>query len=222
MNVDTQYIIEVAKKAGQAIMEIYEKTDGIQVKSKIDNSPLTNADIAAHETIISGLKSKFPDTPIISEEGNIGNPQKSEFSWLVDPLDGTKEFIKRNGMFTVNIALMKKDMDKWNPIIGVVHAPVLNKTWFGNTESDTAELIIKDNKPKIISVNKNIDNPIQLVASGGFSVGQVRPIFVTCLSITPNHATYIEMCNKAICSVTHEWQVAKFVMLLHSEQPDWL
>lgn len=166
MNVDTQYIIEVAKKAGQAIMEIYEKTDGIQVKSKIDNSPLTNADIAAHETIISGLKSKFPDTPIISEEGNIGNPQKSEFSWLVDPLDGTKEFIKRNGMFTVNIALMKKDMDKWNPIIGVVHAPVLNKTWFGNTESDTAELIIKDNKPKIISVNKNIDNPIQLVASG--------------------------------------------------------
>ena len=87
MNVDTQYIIEVSKKAGQAIMEIYEKTDGIQVKSKIDNSPLTNADIAAHETIISGLKSKFPDTPIISEEGNIGNPQKSEFSWLVDPLD---------------------------------------------------------------------------------------------------------------------------------------
>ena len=84
MNVDVQYIIEVAKKAGQTIMEIYEKIDEIQVKSKMDNSPLTNADIAAHETIISGLKSKFPDTPIISEEGNIGNPQKSEFSWLVD------------------------------------------------------------------------------------------------------------------------------------------
>ena len=166
MQADIQYIIEVAKEAGQAIMDIYDKKDGIQVKSKTDNSPLTNADIDAHETIISGLRLKYPNTPIVSEEGSIGDPTKTEFSWLVDPLDGTKEFIKRNGMFTVNIALMKKNLGKWDPVIGVLHAPVLDKTWFGNTEKNIAELTTRDGRKRIISVNKNIDNPIQLVASG--------------------------------------------------------
>ena len=166
MNIDTQFIIELAQKAGQAIMEIYDTVDGIFVESKLDNSPLTNADIAAHETIISGLRLENPNIPIVSEEGKIGNPKDSDFSWLVDPLDGTKEFIKRNGMFTVNIALMKKNKSRWDPIIGVVHSPVSNKTWFGNTEKRIAELTENDSQPRTISVSKTIDSPIQLVASG--------------------------------------------------------
>ena len=166
MQFDADYLFAVAKKAGLAIMEIYETTDSIEIQSKTDNSPLTNADIAAHETIISELTNKYPHIPIVSEEGRIGNPLDSEFSWLVDPLDGTKEFIKRNGMFTVNIALMKKNLKRWEPIIGIVHAPATNKTWIGNTQNSISQLIIENRPPKQISVINNITSPIKLVASG--------------------------------------------------------
>ena len=65
---------------------------------------------------IRGLEATYPDIPVVSEEGRVGDPNHSELAWLVDPLDGTKEFIKRNGMFTVNIALMKKEGSRWRPI----------------------------------------------------------------------------------------------------------
>jgi 3'(2'), 5'-bisphosphate nucleotidase len=93
---------------------------------------LTEADLAAHNIIVRELR-KIDNTPIVSEEGNEGDPMSSDTCWLVDPLDGTKEFIKRNGMFTVNIALMHRRKNRWNPIFGVVHAPVTKTTWFGGT-----------------------------------------------------------------------------------------
>ena len=116
MSFDTLEIVRIAVEAGQAIMDVYESTEGIEVQTKSDDSPLTEADIAAHNTIVRGLASIDPNTPIVSEEGRIGNPMDSDASWLVDPLDGTKEFIKRNGMFTVNIALMKRYGDRWKPV----------------------------------------------------------------------------------------------------------
>ena len=100
-------IVQIAELAGEAILEIYNKSGNIKIQHKGDDSPLTEADLAAHNIIVEELK-KIDDTPIVSEEGNEGDPLSSDTCWLVDPLDGTKEFIKRNGMFTVNIALMTR------------------------------------------------------------------------------------------------------------------
>ena len=105
-------IVEIAIQAGEAIMDVYENADDFEITQKGDESPLTKADIAAHEVIVAGLQS-IDSTPIVSEEGRVGDPMSSNTCWLVDPLDGTKEFIKRNGMFTVNIALMQRNDSRW-------------------------------------------------------------------------------------------------------------
>jgi 3'(2'), 5'-bisphosphate nucleotidase len=111
-------------------MEIYDAAEAIEVTRKGDDSPLTKADLAAHDVIVAGLQA-IDSTPIVSEEGLVGDPLSSQTCWLVDPLDGTKEFIKRNGMFTVNIALMRRDGARWTPLFGVVHAPATDTTWLG-------------------------------------------------------------------------------------------
>ena len=164
MPFDPGEIVRIAIEAGQAIMHVYESSESIDVQTKDDDSPLTKADIAAHDAIIKGLASIDPHTPIVSEEGRVGNPVDSEESWLVDPLDGTKEFIKRNGMFTVNIARMKREGDRWKPTFSVVHAPVTRTTWFGGESTPATR--ITDSNSKSISVNNKPSTPIQLVASG--------------------------------------------------------
>ncbi|MEM9917115.1 MAG: 3'(2'),5'-bisphosphate nucleotidase CysQ [Bacteroidota bacterium] len=120
-------IIELARSAGAAIMEIYETAD-FGVEAKKDNSPLTKADKAANDLICAGLEKLPIQYPIISEE-NKETPyevrQTYTSFWLVDPLDGTKEFIKRNGEFTVNIALVEGQ----HPVMGVVYAPVLDECY---------------------------------------------------------------------------------------------
>ena len=131
MQFDIEYLIAAAKKAGLAIMEIYETTDSIEIQSKTDNSPLTNADIAAHETIISELTNKYPHIPIVSEEGRIGNPLDSEFSWLVDPLDGTSNFLRGIPISCVSIALM----NELEPILGVIYDFNHKELYFGHKES---------------------------------------------------------------------------------------
>ena len=121
-------IVALAEDAGRAILEVYS-TD-FDVQEKADESPLTQADLASHRWIDAGLRSLTPDIPIISEES--GLPAFSERSgwqryWIVDPLDGTKEFVNRNGEFTVNIALIEDHC----PVLGVVHVPVQDKTYVG-------------------------------------------------------------------------------------------
>ncbi|RZU99565.1 3'(2'),5'-bisphosphate nucleotidase CysQ [Spiribacter vilamensis] len=118
--------VVIARAAGRSILEIYAA--GYEVESKADDSPLTTADNAAHRLIADRLQALTPDIPVLSEEG--GLPDYAERQgwttyWLVDPLDGTREFVKRNGEFTVNIALVEAGQ----PVIGVVHAPVLDCTW---------------------------------------------------------------------------------------------
>jgi adenylylsulfate kinase len=124
-------IIILAKAAGKAIMAVYSKKDfGITYKTV--DSPLTQADISAHDLILAGLKKLSPNLPILSEESKtIPYEQRRSWStyWLVDPLDGTKEFIKRNDEFTVNIALIEKG----SPVMGVVHAPALDLTYYAET-----------------------------------------------------------------------------------------
>jgi len=121
-------VLEIAKQAGEKIMAIYA-TD-FDVEKKADDSPLTQADKAAHEAIVAGLAALTPDTPILSEEAaDIPFTERSQWNeyWLVDPLDGTKEFIKKNGEFTVNIALIQNNQ----AVLGVVHAPALRRDFYG-------------------------------------------------------------------------------------------
>jgi len=129
-------LVDVARRAGRAIDDVYrrfqaEADAGVAgVTYKADDSPLTAADLASHEVIAAGLRDLAPELPILSEEG-AERPYASRRGWrrfwLVDPLDGTKEFIKRNGEFTVNVALVADG----EPILGVVHAPVLGRTYLG-------------------------------------------------------------------------------------------
>ncbi len=121
-------VVDLAIKAGDAILEVYA-TD-FDVQHKADRSPLTQADMASHHVIDHGLKALTPDIPVLSEESGLpefAERSKWEKYWLIDPLDGTKEFVNRNGEFTVNIALIENN----RAIFGVVHVPVENKTYFG-------------------------------------------------------------------------------------------
>lgn len=119
--IDIKTLIEIEREAGKAILEIYNQT--IDVEKKADDSPLTKADRESNRIILDGLKQHYPDIPYISEETkqmDYDVRKNWEYFWLIDPLDGTKEFIKKNGEFTVNIALIHKNI----PILGVVYLPV--------------------------------------------------------------------------------------------------
>jgi 3'(2'), 5'-bisphosphate nucleotidase len=125
--INIQDIIQIAKQAGEAIMQIYQKDFTVEFKE--DQSPLTEADKSAHEIIEAGLNKLGLDIPVLSEEGKLLPYEERkhwEYFWLVDPLDGTKEFIKKNDEFTVNIALIKKN----TPVLGVVYAPALNQCYW--------------------------------------------------------------------------------------------
>jgi len=121
--INTKDIVAIAKEAGSAIMQIYSQD--FEVEYKKDKSPLTLADKKANDIIENSLNQLSVNLPILSEEGkNIPYKQRKywEYFWLVDPLDGTKEFVKKNDEFTVNIALIYKD----TPVLGVVYAPALD------------------------------------------------------------------------------------------------
>ena len=121
-------VVKIAQLAGAAIMQIYTKDDlGIELKD--DESPLTLADKASNDIICEGLEKLSIQYPIVSEENKeVAYDERKgyEYHWLVDPLDGTKEFIKRNGEFTVNIALIHKG----KPVMGIVNVPCLKETYW--------------------------------------------------------------------------------------------
>jgi 3'(2'), 5'-bisphosphate nucleotidase len=119
-------VVSIAEEAGIAVMEVYRRD--FETVEKADKSPLTEADLASHRRIVEGLEALTPDIPILSEESKeISYEARSGWTlfWLVDPLDGTKEFIKKNGEFTVNIALIENG----EAVLGVVHAPALGSTY---------------------------------------------------------------------------------------------
>ncbi len=122
--------LSASEKAAVEIMKVY-KTDNFGVELKSDESPLTKADLAAHHTVVKELEDT--EIPILSEEGGkiaVETRQKWKRLWVIDPLDGTKEFIKKNGEFTVNIALVEDGV----PILGVVYIPVQKSVYFGSHE----------------------------------------------------------------------------------------
>lgn len=118
----------IARAAGAAILKVYE-SDDFEIEQKADDSPLTKADKAANDIIVAGLRQLKLQAPIVSEEGkDIPFAERQQYTrfWLVDPLDGTKEFIKRNGDFTVNIALIENG----RPVLGVVYVPVTDELFY--------------------------------------------------------------------------------------------
>ncbi len=121
-------LLDVALEAGEAIMDVYKRD--FTVTAKADDSPLTEADLAAHRIIGARLAAIAPHIPVLSEESDQkehAQRRRWREMWLVDPLDGTKEFVNRNGEFTVNIALVRAGQ----PLLGVVHAPALGRTYAG-------------------------------------------------------------------------------------------
>lgn len=151
---------DIALKAGHAILEIYNKDFGIQKKS--DGTPVTKADLKANEIICSELRRLYPNIPLLSEEETI-IPYCIRRNWseyfLIDPLDGTREFIKRNGEFTVNIAYIKNSY----PIMGVVYAPVSKELYYAQ-ENNGAYLQV-ENQIRKLPLTQNTGPQIRLVSS---------------------------------------------------------
>lgn len=151
----------LACEAGDRILEVYA-TD-FDVQSKVDESPLTQADLAANRCIEAGLRKLTPDIPIISEESGLPDfSERRQWSryWLVDPLDGTREFVNRNGEFTVNIALIENNQ----PAFGVVRVPVQEKTYLG-CKNYGAELRDRDLAAQKIHVNNTSGQVVRVVGS---------------------------------------------------------
>ena len=126
-----------SKQAGHAILSVYNTPFDVEYKQ--DESPLTLADKRSHDIIKKELEANFPDVPILSEEGRdvpYAERKKWKYSWLVDPLDGTKEFVKRNGEFAVNIALL----DKNRPVLGIIYIPVLDVIYYSLEDTGSFKL----------------------------------------------------------------------------------
>jgi 3'(2'), 5'-bisphosphate nucleotidase len=121
-------VVEIAKQAGQEILQLYESQE-VEVSQKKDASPITQADLRSHRVVVEGLSRLFPNIPVLSEESpaEVFEKRRSwEKFWLVDPLDGTKDFIARTDQFTVNIALIEDNV----PQLGVIYIPVSGKAYW--------------------------------------------------------------------------------------------
>ena len=159
-------LIGIAQEAGKLVLGVYD-SDDFNVKTKEDNSPLTKADKRSHNYIVSELSRNFPDIPVLSEEGDsIDYNRRKDWTefFLVDPLDGTKEFIKRNGEFTVNIALIKNRL----PVLGVINVPVSDETYYGSIENGSYKLF-EESLEKIKVSNASKDDKLTVVQSRSHS-----------------------------------------------------
>ena len=149
----------LALEAGRTIMAFYR--DGTPVEIKADRSPVTEADRTADRLIVAGLRAATPDIPVISEEStSTGSPPAGGRFWLVDPLDGTREFIARTGEFTVNIALIEDG----RPVLGVLHAPVQGETYVADGQGE-ARRIVGNRVPEAICARAVPDEGPAVVAS---------------------------------------------------------
>lgn len=156
--IDITDIQEIAQQAGDAIMEIYKKD--FQIDYKDDKSPLTEADTKSNEIICKALEKLYPEIPLLSEENKevVYKDRKDwEYYWCIDPIDGTKEFIKKNDEFTVNIALIYKD----TPVLGVVYAPAINAMYLAKK----GEGAFLNGEKLPLQVNENKTEKLFVVAS---------------------------------------------------------
>ncbi|MCE9662545.1 3'(2'),5'-bisphosphate nucleotidase CysQ [Halomonas sp. M5N1S17] len=130
-------LVEGVHAAGSEVLAIYQRD--FTVETKDDASPLTEADMVSHHALVALLEKWAPGVPVLSEEsGEIPYATRQAWSsyWLVDPLDGTKEFVNKNGEFTLNVALVEEGV----PVFGIVHAPVLQTTWVGQVGGEAFKI----------------------------------------------------------------------------------
>ena len=156
--IDLEKVVAIAQEAGDAIMEIYARD--FQIDYKDDNSPLTEADTKSNEIICEALEKVYSEIPILSEENKAEEYEVRkywEYFWLIDPIDGTKEFIKKNGEFTVNIALIHKD----TPVLGVVYAPALGDMY----KAKKGVGAFKNGQKLPFEINKTPAKSLRVVAS---------------------------------------------------------
>ena len=196
-----EQVIALSTQAGEAILDIYHQADGMDIQTKSDQSPVTAADLAAHHIIVPVLEAIDASIPVLSEESAIPDFDiRSQWQryWIIDPLDGTKEFIKRNGEFTVNIALI----DNHRPVLGVVHVPVLGKTYaaaqgvgaFKIEDGQKTEL-----KTRTVTSRQQHGLPIEVVASRSHGAEQVEKLLskieqqLGCVS-TKNMGSSLKFC----------------------------
>ena len=157
-DIKLEQIVNIAKEAGKAIMKIYKKDFTIEYKD--DKSPLTEADLKANEIICSTLEKLYPNIPIMSEENKQADYEVRknwEYYWCIDPIDGTKEFIKKNDEFTVNIALIHKD----TPVLGVVFAPAIDEMY----KAKKGEGAYKNDQKLPLQINQHPEEKLHVVAS---------------------------------------------------------
>ncbi len=182
--IDIQILQEIAVRAGKAILEIYEQP--FEIETKADKSPLTAADKASNDIIIAGLEKHYASIPIISEENkqlDYDTRKNWEYCWMVDPLDGTKEFIKKNGEFTVNIALIHKN----ESVLGVVYVPV----------KDTLYYAIKGQGAFKIS---NGGSPEKIHAKAA-KAGEIVRIFASRSHLNADTQAFIDQCKEKFADV---------------------
>lgn len=156
-------VLDIARGAGEKILEIYNDPALQHVEQKGDDSPLTLADRASHEYIVRELERHFPDIPVMSEEGvDIPYEERQHWDrfWCVDPMDGTKEFIKRTGQFTVNIALI----DKSRPVLGVIFVPAEDIMYWADSGEAFVKRIAEGGGRRILSRTPEL-NKLAIVAS---------------------------------------------------------
>lgn len=163
-------IVNISVDAGEVILNYYN--ENVDVIYKDDESPLTKADLASHKIITDSIKKITPDIPILSEEEFIDWKIRKKWKkyWLIDPLDGTKEFIKKNDEFTVNIALIENN----RPILGVIYTPALNELFYSIKNFGSYKILTKKKlntlkEAKRISINKKKSNKVKIVGSRSHS-----------------------------------------------------
>ncbi|WP_250461389.1 3'(2'),5'-bisphosphate nucleotidase CysQ [Microbulbifer litoralis] len=174
-------VIDICRRAGDAILEVYNSSAELEVDTKADDSPVTAADLAAHRVLAPALADLLDGVPVLSEEQEMPPfEQRRQWQryWIVDPLDGTKEFIRRNGEFTVNVALI----DGGEPVLGVVYVPVLDITYAGckgdaDGEQGVAFKRTADGETPIsaraLQPRLDAGEPVELVASRSHGAGAV-------------------------------------------------
>jgi len=216
-------VVAVSRQAGDAILEVYARSDlGVQMKA--DNSPLTQADLAAHNVLMAGLSNLLEGVPVLSEEAEAPSfTERSQWQryWIIDPLDGTKEFVKRSGEFTVNVALIENHV----PVMGVVHVPVSGVTYTG-LKGAGAFKIQGDEPAQAISTRSmagrgSVEEPVTVVASRSHGAGAVDELLTRLSSAlgetdTCNMGSSLKLCLVAEGSAdiyprlapTMEWDTA--------------
>lgn len=190
---DFDFLVEVAREAGRVILEVYGTE--FEVTQKQDHSPVTLADMRSNAIIEASLRDRFPDIPVLSEEGRetpFEVRRKWDRFWLVDPLDGTKEFIKRNGEFTVNIALVQGR----TPVVGIIYIPVSDRAYVGQVGEGCWE-ISSGGRKKLTVAPISAKTPVRVLRSRSHPTPGLEHL----LSLIPSYEVFNRGSALKFCSV---------------------